>query len=87
MDAFSTDHLNLYESGVVMLAAMPNAYLFDSIELGFVGWHHWPAELGPEPDWLWSEIRQCIDWWEAAFVTPERPEISDRRAMLALHHP
>ena len=76
-DAFQTSHLDLMDSGTVYLRCLPNAYLFDAVSLGFVGWHQWPAELGEEPDWLWPELLQCWEWYEAEWAIDE-PPVSDR---------
>lgn len=77
-DAFSTAHLDMSETGRLYLKALPNAYLLDMLELGFVGCPTWPAELGQEPEWFDGELWQCLEWHEVEQSLRETPPVSDR---------
>lgn len=83
MPEFTTNHLDLTESGLIYLRCLPNANLIvDDVECGTIAVNWWPSALGEEPTWFGVEIEQCIDWWSYTIqirVSQSRAEVTEQQ--------
>ena len=52
------------DTGFLYVIKMPNASLFDVLECGWIGSAHWPEDMGAAPEWFWSDLEECQDWWD-----------------------